>query len=470
MADIATVITTIKATALNVQTNAMAGAKASADSDAKFGALLQQLAQPATPANDAGQPAALNDNADAQTDPVAQTELQATPQTPRDISKLIALLRNAAPQQVATSQPQSDVAVSVTNPATGTTSTVSDTAAKNDPKNASDTNLVKNDAKTAQDAEPTAKSEPRAAPDANLVVALAQQAQAAIQIQPAAENAVTAAIVVSATPAATNTKPTLARVMNQAGKDSTANSAKLAAATDALKTDAADSPNASAPQADTPKAADGIKSDANADAAPALPASAHDATPAPTAQSSASGQSANTSALSVAAATVQAPAYTASSASADVNLQVAPLHRDATPTATMDTLGLTIAAKSADGIKHFDIRLDPPELGRVEIHLSLDDSGKAQANLVVDKPQTLELLQRDAANLTHSLNDAGVSLSNNGLNFSLRGQDRQSDSGSVVKGRSRALSVKAVVGTDAISNSSSIASLAPDSVRLDIRV
>jgi len=79
-------------------------------------------------------------------------------------------------------------------------------------------------------------------------------------------------------------------------------------------------------------------------------------------------------------------------------------------------------------------------------------------------------LQRDAANLTRSLNDAGVSLSNNGLNFSLRGQDRQDDGGGVVKGRGRPLSVKAVMGTDAISNLSSIASLAPDSVRLDIRV
>ena len=89
---------------------------------------------------------------------------------------------------------------------------------------------------------------------------------------------------------------------------------------------------------------------------------------------------------------------------------------------------------------------------------------------MVDRPQTLELLQRDAASLTRSLHDAGVSLSNNGLNFSLRGQDRQNEGGGVVRGRSRALSVKAVIGTDAISNSSSIASFAPGGVRLDIRV
>ena len=168
-------------------------------------------------------------------------------------------------------------------------------------------------------------------------------------------------------------------------------------------------------------------------------------------------------------AAVQPQTAPASDPSVQVNLQVAPQHH-ADVTANIDTLGVAIAAKSADGIKHFDIRLDPPELGRVEIRLSLDDSGKAQANLVVDKPQTLELLQRDASALTQSLADAGVSLSNNGLNFSLRGQDRQSDSGSVAKGRSRSLSVKALVGTDAISNSGSIASLALDSARLDIRV
>jgi flagellar hook-length control protein FliK len=213
---------------------------------------------------------------------------------------------------------------------------------------------------------------------------------------------------------------------------------------------------------------DGTKSDATT--ATAQPASAQDVAPVPMTQSSASGQSASTPVPTVAATAVQAPAGPTSDPSVYVNLQVAPQHHDAASTSTMDTLGLAIAAKTADGIKHFDIRLDPPELGRVEIHLSLDNSGKAQANLVIDKPQTLELMQRDTFGLTQSLNNAGVSLSNNGLNFSLRGQDRQSDSGSVVKGRSRALSVKAVVGTDAISNSSSIASLAPDSVRLDIRV
>ncbi len=114
--------------------------------------------------------------------------------------------------------------------------------------------------------------------------------------------------------------------------------------------------------------------------------------------------------------------------------------------------------------------LGSPELGRVEVRLSIGDDGKTQASLLVDKPQTLELLQRDAPNLHRALSNAGLDLSNNGLNFSLRGQDRQNDGGSVAKGRSRSLSVKAVVNTDAVSTSGSTDNYAPGGARLDIRV
>lgn len=148
-------------------------------------------------------------------------------------------------------------------------------------------------------------------------------------------------------------------------------------------------------------------------------------------------------------------------------LHVATQQHDAT--ATLDKLGVTIATKSVEGIRQFDIRLDPPELGRVDVRLTMDDDGKAHANLVVDKPQTLQLLQRDAPNLNRALSEAGLSMSNNGLNFSLREQYRQNDGGED-KGRGRSLSVKAVVQTDAIAIHSSLGSYAPNSVRLDIRV
>jgi flagellar hook-length control protein FliK len=187
------------------------------------------------------------------------------------------------------------------------------------------------------------------------------------------------------------------------------------------------------------------------------------ATPAQT-SASAAAQNAPAAALASPTAVVAEPPQVAAA------ITVAPSHDETAPGTAIDKLGLEIATKSIDGVRHFDIRLDPPELGRVQVHLSVDDSGRAQAALAVDKPQTLELLQRDAQSLNRALGDAGLDLSNNGLNFSLREQYRQNDGGSVDQGRSRSLTVQAVVQTDASQIQAVLGSYAPNSVRLDIRV
>ena len=472
VADIATATARTKATAVNAQTNAAAGANSPDGPDAPFGVLLQQLAQPATAADPAGRPV-------AQTGP--QDEPQASRQTSQDISNMIALLRSDALQQSQTATSQSGGAALVMDPSSGA---ALDAAATNDPISTADAVpqfAAQNDAKPAakndqtKEADTDSTADPKTAPDNNLLAALTQQMQAAA-IQPQAAPAqvavpsddATAAVKVAAAgaaPVAPDGKPMPARPQTPSGTGATATSDQAASGdTKQTGTDGSGALTRNTPDIDA------LKTDAKGNAGPGRPANPQDAAPAQDAQSSVSGQSANAAAPSVAATAVQTQVQTATVASANVNFQVAPQHRDATSTPTLDTLAVTIAAKSADGIKHFDIRLDPPELGRVQVHLSLDDLGKAQASLVVDRPQTLELLQRDAASLTRSLHDAGVSLSNNGLNFSLRGQDRQNEGGGVVKGRSRALSVKADIGTDAISNSSSIASFAPGGVRLDIRV
>jgi flagellar hook-length control protein FliK len=156
-----------------------------------------------------------------------------------------------------------------------------------------------------------------------------------------------------------------------------------------------------------------------------------------------------------------------------VALHVAPqTGPHAATTSDLDSLGVAIAAKSLDGIKHFDIRLDPPELGRVEVRLSVGDDGKAQASLSVDRPQTLQLLQNDASNLNRALKDAGLNLSDSGLSFSLRGQDRQASDGGASQQKGRSLSVRALASIDAASQVSSNAysTLSPDSAGVDIRV
>jgi hypothetical protein len=93
-------------------------------------------------------------------------------------------------------------------------------------------------------------------------------------------------------------------------------------------------------------------------------------------------------------------------------------------TAEMQTLALHIAARWARGESRFTIRLDPPELGRIDVNLNVSNHGHAQAVLAVEKPQTLDLLLRDAPTLERALKDAGLELGGN-LSFSLKEDARQ---------------------------------------------
>jgi flagellar hook-length control protein FliK len=212
----------------------------------------------------------------------------------------------------------------------------------------------------------------------------------------------------------------------------------------------------------------GTASDDKSEAAPAQPTATPNAASAPP---PATFSTANDAANSAGA--LQQPLQVAAAAPA-VSLHVAPQTQGqhAATTADLDSLGITIAAKSLDGLKHFDIRLDPPELGRVEVRLSVDDNGKAQASLSVDRTQTLQLLQNDASSLNRALKDAGLNLSDSGLSFSLRGQDRQASDSGAQQHRGRSLSVRALASIDAASqvSTTSYSALSPDSAGVDIRV
>ena len=137
----------------------------------------------------------------------------------------------------------------------------------------------------------------------------------------------------------------------------------------------------------------------------------------------------------------------------------------------LPALAVEIAAKSQSGAKQFDIRLDPPELGRVEVRLSIDSTGKASAHLSADQPQTLSLLQKDAPALTRALRDAGLDVSQNGLNFSLRQQNDNASGNAGNNGRrgsSRNFALSASLTVDATNGSAAYRGTANG--RLDIRV
>jgi len=85
-------------------------------------------------------------------------------------------------------------------------------------------------------------------------------------------------------------------------------------------------------------------------------------------------------------------------------------------------VAIEIAGKALAGKNRFEIRLDPPELGRIEVRLDVDRDGNVTSRLTVDRQDTLDLLRRDAAGLERALQDAGLKTANNGLQFSLRDQ------------------------------------------------
>jgi flagellar hook-length control protein FliK len=146
-----------------------------------------------------------------------------------------------------------------------------------------------------------------------------------------------------------------------------------------------------------------------------------DARPAPTQAAAHTDSQPNAQPDALAVNAPQQPSATA------VQAATAPAHLPpaAHQAANMQGLAVEIAARSQSGSKQFDIRLDPPELGRVEVRLSIDATGKAEAHLTADQPQTLDLLQKDAPALTRALREAGLDVSQDGLNFSLRQQQQQ---------------------------------------------
>ena len=92
---------------------------------------------------------------------------------------------------------------------------------------------------------------------------------------------------------------------------------------------------------------------------------------------------------------------------------------DAVPLAAVP---IAIVTRAEGGERKFEIRLDPPDLGRIEVQLNVDSSGRATSHLVVDRADTLDLLRRDAPVLERALQSAGLTTDSGSLQFSLRDQ------------------------------------------------
>lgn len=93
------------------------------------------------------------------------------------------------------------------------------------------------------------------------------------------------------------------------------------------------------------------------------------------------------------------------------------------PLADQLSLGLARALNTNRGHVAFD--LQPAELGKVSVKVEIHDDGRVVASLTADRPETLNLLRRDAHVLERGLQDAGYMTDGGSLNFNLRGEAQQ---------------------------------------------
>ena len=95
------------------------------------------------------------------------------------------------------------------------------------------------------------------------------------------------------------------------------------------------------------------------------------------------------------------------------------------PATNQVSIQLSKAVQNGDS--KIKIQLRPQELGRVEVKLEIANDGRAKALIIAERPETLEILQRDVRVLDRALQDAGLKTDQNSLSFDLQSRDNNSD-------------------------------------------
>jgi flagellar hook-length control protein FliK len=90
------------------------------------------------------------------------------------------------------------------------------------------------------------------------------------------------------------------------------------------------------------------------------------------------------------------------------------------PATAIPQIASEFASKAKRGATRFEIRLDPPELGRIDVRIDVDKDGRVTSRLMIEKTETLDLLKADQRALERALHDAGFKSEQNSLSFSLK--------------------------------------------------
>jgi flagellar hook-length control protein FliK len=186
----------------------------------------------------------------------------------------------------------------------------------------------------------------------------------------------------------------------------------------------ADSPAAAAPGTDSPAdpavpgaAAGRARPDATAltSPAPAPDATALVAPAAAPASPADMGVPATPSVTAVAPRTVTATPATGPAAPTPSALAAS----SESPSPAQQAVSALVSLGGGQGSRQVTVRLDPPELGRLQIRLVQSKDGPAQVTVTAERSQTLDLLVRDQTRLSRALDQAGVPAEGRSVTFHL---------------------------------------------------
>ncbi|MBL4616695.1 MAG: flagellar hook-length control protein FliK [Robiginitomaculum sp.] len=93
---------------------------------------------------------------------------------------------------------------------------------------------------------------------------------------------------------------------------------------------------------------------------------------------------------------------------------------------TVSKFAARLAMRAVGGATKFEMRLDPPQLGRIEVKMEMTSDNRVQAVMIVENPEVLQDMQRSADSLRRALMREGFDLGSNDLEFQLQ----QENSGS----------------------------------------
>lgn len=92
-----------------------------------------------------------------------------------------------------------------------------------------------------------------------------------------------------------------------------------------------------------------------------------------------------------------------------------------------EQIKVNITQSAIKGIDKVEIKLNPADLGQLEIKMQIGKDGRLQAHIVASNAETLDLLQKDLSSLKDAFSNAGYQTDDGSFSFSYRGEEQNNN-------------------------------------------